>query len=108
MQCYLNGMDPGAKKYGQLQSPSIVFVFLDEAPNSIDDGMFWLRRDPDNKWANVVSDRHGQGANISFADGHGEYVHWKAPKKDHNYDHVATGSDLDDLRKLQNWLVPAS
>ena len=112
LQSFLNGMDPTTptgtlKKYSQLPSPGKIFAFLDEDFHTIDDGMFWLRRSPDDEWTNLASDRHNQGANFSFADGHCEHFHWKAPKHYVNYSQVATGGDLDDLRKIQDLLAPA-
>ncbi len=111
MQCYLNGNGTSPStvtKYGQLRSPGTIFVFLDESAATLDDGMFWLLRSADangDRWANLVSDRHAQGANFSFADGHCEHFHWKAPKPG-TYNQQATGGDLEDLRKIQSLLVP--
>jgi prepilin-type processing-associated H-X9-DG protein/prepilin-type N-terminal cleavage/methylation domain-containing protein len=73
-------------KYNQIVSPPPVdvFVFIDENEQSIGDGMFWVDNDryaaSVNVWWNQPSDRHNQGCNLSFADGHVEFWHWHAPK----------------------------
>jgi prepilin-type N-terminal cleavage/methylation domain-containing protein/prepilin-type processing-associated H-X9-DG protein len=72
-------------KYDQIVSPPPVevFVFIDENEQSIGDGMFLVDNDrfgSTNQWANQPSDRHSQGCNLSFADGHAQFWHWKAPK----------------------------
>jgi len=54
--------------------PSQAMVFLDEHPNSIDDGYFAILVD-ERSWQNYPASRHQNGLNLSFADGHSE--HWK-------------------------------
>lgn len=58
--------------------PADIFVFLDEHPDSIDDGYF-LNVDSDDwtpKWTDLPGSYHDGGANFSFADGHSEYHRW--------------------------------
>ena len=108
--------------YSQIQipGPSSVFVFVEEHDLSIEDGL-WLNsqtnpqdemqrdgiiHDPpgvSDAWAKLPSDRHSQGANLSFADGHWEFHHWKAPKNFQGYAaHFAPGGDQEDLRYMQS------
>jgi prepilin-type N-terminal cleavage/methylation domain-containing protein/prepilin-type processing-associated H-X9-DG protein len=109
MSSYMNGGAPGlflpgiATKFTAIPpGPATVFVFLDEHEQSIDDGFYLLYRDPDNTWPNVPSDRHMQGANLSFADGHCERWKWRYPKIFQTWGQtVANGQDLQDLRRLQ-------
>ena len=57
--------------------PSGALVFLDEDPNSIQNGSLGIRR-PALKiydYWNLPGSRHDYGCNLSFADGHAE--HWK-------------------------------
>jgi prepilin-type processing-associated H-X9-DG protein len=58
--------------------PGDIFVFLDEHPDSIDDGYF-LNIDDDwsPKWTDLPGSFHDGGANFSFADGHSEYHRWR-------------------------------
>ena len=64
----------------QLRRPTDVYVLLDEHEKSIDDGEFAIYRDPDDRWLNLPSDRHSQGANLTYADGHVAWHKWLAPK----------------------------
>jgi len=98
--------------------PSEVFVFIDEHEQSIYDGEFHvsqanasdsLMKDGsydgggENVWPKLPADRHNQGANLSFADGHVQSHHWQASKKFHGYQWAAApGADLRDLRYVQS------
>jgi prepilin-type N-terminal cleavage/methylation domain-containing protein/prepilin-type processing-associated H-X9-DG protein len=57
--------------------PSDIFVFLDEHPDSIDDGYF-LNRDVEGapQWTDLPASYHDGGASFSFADGHSEHHRW--------------------------------
>jgi len=56
-------------------APSEAFVFIDENPNSINDGFFVC--DPTrNKWIDVPASYHGEAGGLSFADGHAEIKKW--------------------------------
>jgi prepilin-type processing-associated H-X9-DG protein len=109
-------------RYSQILTPgpSSVFVFIDEHPQSIDDGLFAEWPDDPNDtlqndgtlggnesncktWAKLPADRHQQGANLSFADGHAALHRWEAPKVFHDYNFRAeVGGDFQDLRYLQS------
>jgi prepilin-type processing-associated H-X9-DG protein len=39
----------------------------------------------DPSWLNLPADRHGNGANIAFAEGHVEHHKWRWPKRDWKY-----------------------
>jgi len=109
MSSYVNGGAPGLaingiiSKYTDLKpGPASVFVLLDENQGSIDDGFFLLYRSPDGSWPNLPSDRHNQGANLSFADGHCEHWKWQSPKMFLTWGQTAVNSaDLQDLKRLQ-------
>jgi prepilin-type processing-associated H-X9-DG protein len=50
----------------------------------------------------LAADRHKQGCNLSFLDGHVEHWRWKAPKVYRFSESPATpGGDLEDHRRLQ-------
>ena len=82
------------------QSSSKVFVFLDENEQSIDDGIF---AGPDSAmWWELPADRHNQGCNLSFVDGHAEHYRWQAPKRFKAYlQPFASGDGGKDRRDLQ-------
>src|SRR5262249_20110752 len=105
------------EKTGQLRNPSTLFVFLDESEQTIEGGSFFLHYQGDPAehesgggphWMNVPSDRHSQGCNLSFADGHVARQAWRAPKKDDlnptMLSDPAVAADLQDLRKLQSYM----
>lgn len=56
--------------------PSDIFVFLDEHPDSIDDGYFLNRELAQPTWNDLPASYHDGAANFSFADGHAEAHHW--------------------------------
>jgi prepilin-type N-terminal cleavage/methylation domain-containing protein len=102
---------PGIKlRFGQISCPATVFAFIDENEQSIDDGIFITGSNTTNNgdlgaWYNLPSDRHLQGASISFLDGRVEHHPWRAPKSFVGYQNNASpGLDQQDLRYLQERL----
>ncbi len=67
------------RKYSEIvqPSPSQVFVFLDEHPDSIGDGYFLVFLDRKFLWANLPANYHNGACGFSFADGHGEIRKWR-------------------------------
>jgi prepilin-type N-terminal cleavage/methylation domain-containing protein/prepilin-type processing-associated H-X9-DG protein len=63
-----------------LPGPSQTWVFIDENPNSINDG--WFVSDPNqvNKWVDIPASYHGNAGGLSFADGHAEIKGWRDSK----------------------------
>jgi prepilin-type N-terminal cleavage/methylation domain-containing protein/prepilin-type processing-associated H-X9-DG protein len=57
--------------------PSDIFVFLDEHPDSIDDGYFLNRDTAVPTWTDLPASYHDGAASFSFADGHSEHHRWK-------------------------------
>jgi prepilin-type N-terminal cleavage/methylation domain-containing protein len=75
-------------------SPAGTFVFIDEQEESIDDGIWncdpyalaapgvpLLGPGASPQWGNLPADRHNQGANLVFAEGHVQYHKWLWPKR---------------------------
>lgn len=91
---------------------SDIFVFIDTDPRSIVDpafGIYPSKRDfRMNLWVDLPSDRHSQGANVSFLDGHVEHRSWKAPKVWESQPQMYNkeGGDEMDLRWLQDKIPP--
>jgi len=95
-------------RYGGISSPSKVFVFVDESGLSINDGQFMVFRAPNQTWVDVPADRHSQGGNLSFADGHCEHWKWRAPKQTQAQGaSVISPEDAQDLQQLQAALPDA-
>jgi prepilin-type N-terminal cleavage/methylation domain-containing protein/prepilin-type processing-associated H-X9-DG protein len=93
-------------RYSAVTRPSEALGFLDENQYTIEDGVYLLFLSPDTTWQNAPSDRHDQGMNLSFADGHCEHWHWLSPKTMAGLSAPAVGdADLQDLRRLQAVLV---
>jgi prepilin-type N-terminal cleavage/methylation domain-containing protein/prepilin-type processing-associated H-X9-DG protein len=62
----------------QVPRPSAIFVFIEEHPDSINDGYF-LNQIDGHKWRDLPASYHSGGANLSFADGHMEIHKWLDP-----------------------------
>jgi prepilin-type processing-associated H-X9-DG protein len=55
--------------------PSRIFVFLDEHPDSINDGYF-VNRAYVWKWLDLPASYHNGATSFAFADGHSDMHHW--------------------------------
>jgi len=90
----------------QIRNPSQLFVLIDEHADSIDDGHFLVWSMPDDRWVNLPADRHRQGCNLTFADGHAEHWRWQAPKSFHPkqsyWKKASDPGDLRDLKRVQS------
>jgi prepilin-type N-terminal cleavage/methylation domain-containing protein/prepilin-type processing-associated H-X9-DG protein len=60
--------------------PTQTFVFIDENPNSIDDGYFVCDPNLTDFWVNMPASYHGNASGLSYADGHAEMKTWKDSK----------------------------
>jgi prepilin-type N-terminal cleavage/methylation domain-containing protein/prepilin-type processing-associated H-X9-DG protein len=72
MEGPVNRNNPDYKQFLKLTdmpSPADIFVFLDEHPDSINDGYF-LNKPDDLEWLHLPASYHDGAAGISFADGH--------------------------------------
>jgi len=78
-------------KTTQIPQPSEIFVFLDEHPDSIDDGYF-LNKSPDDnyaaaygaaynnaQWTDLPASYHNGATAFSYADGHSSLHRWQQP-----------------------------
>jgi len=81
-------------KITQIPQPSEIFIFLDEHPDTIDDGYFLNKATeyasssaygggPDNsndaEWLDLPATYHNNATAFSFADGHSELHRWLVP-----------------------------
>jgi prepilin-type N-terminal cleavage/methylation domain-containing protein/prepilin-type processing-associated H-X9-DG protein len=62
-------------KTGDIRKPAGTFLFLDEHPDTLNDGFFMIRLGR-YEWANLPASFHSGGASFSFADGHAELHRW--------------------------------
>ncbi len=85
MNCWMNPIEIWGNKpvnvFRKLTSianptPATAFVFIDENPNTINDGFFVC--DPTNSnWVDTPASYHAGAAGLSFADGHAEIKKWQ-------------------------------
>lgn len=69
-------------KESDIPNPSTIFVFLDEHPDSINDGYFLITpgtNEYDLEWVDLPASYHNGGGSFCFADGHTEIHHWLDP-----------------------------
>lgn len=62
-------------KSTQVIKPGLIFVFIEEHPNSIDDGYF-INNPQHLTWTNLPAAHHKGAVNLSFVDGHAEMHKW--------------------------------
>jgi prepilin-type N-terminal cleavage/methylation domain-containing protein/prepilin-type processing-associated H-X9-DG protein len=62
-------------KESDISDPARIFVFVEEHPDSINDGYF-LNRLWQREWFDLPGSWHNEGANLTFADGHAESHLW--------------------------------
>ncbi len=79
MNTYMSrpGWDPSYKKYAELQKPANLWVFVDEHPDGINDGLFSTLSGSITKWNDLPASYHNGACGFSFADGHAEIKKWQ-------------------------------
>lgn len=65
-------------KMGEFRSTVNIFVFIEEHPDSINDGYF-INKAYYWEWHDLPASYHDGSANLSFADGHVEARRWLSP-----------------------------
>ena len=87
-------------------APSDLFVFIDESAETIQDAEFG--NPPvggvfqQNIWWDMPSDRHSQGANIAFVDGHVEHWKWVYSKASDDLGLPVPSAEMPDFQRIQN------
>jgi prepilin-type N-terminal cleavage/methylation domain-containing protein/prepilin-type processing-associated H-X9-DG protein len=96
---------PAYEKYTEVRHPSRIFVFIDESADTIEDAEFGcppIGSWDDGYWWDLPSDRHFQGANLTFVDGHVENWKWAVPKKFNGWVQGVSPQEMPDYRRVQN------
>lgn len=103
------GIIPAWTKYTEIRhpTPDQLFVLIDENADTIVDAefgnppvgspYFWP-----GVWWDMPSDRHNQGANLAFADGHVEHWKWNVPKVFHEWTQPVPPQEMPDYQRIQN------
>lgn len=73
-----NVNNPGYQQFfkeSEITEPSRIFVFIEEHPDSINDGYF-LNNAYSHEWHDLPASYHDRSGNLVFADGHAETHRW--------------------------------
>jgi prepilin-type N-terminal cleavage/methylation domain-containing protein len=98
---------PCWKKLSEISrpSPSELFVFIDEHPDTLLDAQFGnpvgMPVFP-RMWFDMPADRHNQGGCLTFADGHAQRIRWQSPKTFRYLGQPPTQDDMTDFLRIQN------
>lgn len=85
MNCWMNGINvwntlsvfyTKTSQFDAKLPPSMAFVFIDENPNTINDGYWAQNPATPTQWIDSPAHYHNKGGNLSFADGHAETRKW--------------------------------
>ena len=107
-------LQPSFQKESEINDPgpAWLFTFLDVHERGIIDSTFGIlppgwERTMRETWWDVPADRHNQGCDLSFADGHVEHWRWAAPKIFQSIGQDIGGvADLKDFRRVQAGVRP--
>jgi prepilin-type N-terminal cleavage/methylation domain-containing protein/prepilin-type processing-associated H-X9-DG protein len=75
----VNTNNPGYQQFfrmSQVKKPAEIFAFVEEHPDSINDGYF-INRFSIYEWNDLPASYHGRTGNFSFVDGHAEAHRWR-------------------------------
>ncbi len=108
--------DPSFRKFTEIRNPDPVklFVFLDVHEDEIFDSNFGMPAlsvwGDWRVWWDIPANRHSQGCNLSFGDGHAEHWKWRVPKvvKAKNAVQPVPAEELPDYRRMQDGLNASS
>jgi prepilin-type N-terminal cleavage/methylation domain-containing protein/prepilin-type processing-associated H-X9-DG protein len=91
-------------KSAEFSTPAGIFVFMDEHPDTINDG-FFMNRLEEYKWGNLPGSYHNRGANLSYADGHVEGHRWTVADTIRPARQGGVGGSFDAVPRLDfQWL----
>ena len=98
---------PCFKKLTQIAAPNSAqcLVFIDEHEDTLLDSEFGMPTDyydGSTKWWDMPANRHSQGANLSFADGHVEHWHWQVPKVFQGFIQSIPPAEMSDYNRLRS------
>jgi prepilin-type N-terminal cleavage/methylation domain-containing protein/prepilin-type processing-associated H-X9-DG protein len=103
---FILGYIPYFKKLTQIRNPNVgnCLVLIDENEYTLVDSQFGMPTDTYNgtqTWWDMPANRHDQGANLCFADGHAERWKWVVPKVFTNWMQGVSPAELPDWLRLK-------
>jgi len=64
-------------KMSAISEPSRIFVMMDEHPDYVNDGNFFMHPENQGHWHDLPSSLHAGSGSLSYADGHAGTHRWK-------------------------------
>ena len=100
---------PSFKKSTEIRNPNLTrcMVFVDELAETLLDSQFGMPTDfyhpgcPPWDWWDMPANRHAQGGNVSFADGHVEHWHWAMPKIFQEFGQTVSSAEMPDYSRMR-------
>jgi prepilin-type processing-associated H-X9-DG protein/prepilin-type N-terminal cleavage/methylation domain-containing protein len=98
---------PCFKKLLDISKPNIAncMVFIDENEYTLLDSQFGMPTDfydGSTTWWDMPANRHNQGANLSFADGHVEHYKWAVPMTFNSWIQSVPADQMPDWLKVKS------
>jgi prepilin-type N-terminal cleavage/methylation domain-containing protein/prepilin-type processing-associated H-X9-DG protein len=101
---------PTFKKLTAIKNPDPTecLVLIDEHEDTLLDAEFGMPTDwynpeyPTWVWWDMPANRHNQGANLSFADGHAEHWHWAVPKVFRQFIQPVPPGEMPDYMRVRS------
>lgn len=100
---------PCFTKLTEIQSPNNAncMVFIDENEYTMLDSQFGMPTDfydGSTTWWDMPANRHDQGANLSFADGHAEHYKWVVPETFTSWIQEVSADEMPDWLRVKQGL----
>jgi prepilin-type processing-associated H-X9-DG protein/prepilin-type N-terminal cleavage/methylation domain-containing protein len=97
---------PSFKRLTQIEAPDPThcLVFIDEHADAMYDALFGMPTDfydGSQTWWDMPANRHSQGGNLSFADGHVERWKWMVPKIFHGWVQPVPAEEMPDWLRIK-------